>query len=682
MSETITSIDLSNKGLTEIPEELLEHKDTLEILDISNNNFTDLKPIAEFLSQFPKLINLNIDLESEEDALLILKSIQNLKILNQQATDEENEDENNNDNNNNNNGNDINNKNELIKEENDKPLRQSELNENNENENNKLNEKLDDNQMEIPEVQNASLQSEINNFNDIVSNIKKVYENKPDEVNKFSDEFQDFLKNKIDYINQMVNTNTAKYLYSLNVYQSKLDIYSFLNQKINSILKELSSSNNFNNSNLIIDSLEKIEQFRTENEKIINSIVNKMNKGITELNTNRKNDNNELNKQLKSLNEELNKLKKKNKEYEMTTKTLQMENKSLNEKNKLLKKDNDKLSGNLFRRANRMIRTETNGNKENNEFLPDSKNNNIFDIKSLFENPHEKITLSQNNSRVLAKNTLIELINDIYKNKIISDKKNMESKIPKFTMEQHLFNYLKSKYGLKKLIVEWSIKILNGIKLYSKENAEICLFGLLLRNELDENYSIQILNKIKETVKKLIKELVNNFQKYENIINGNTYMDETLWKTIANILYKDDIKFIEQLIQKIEDFIESKIENVELLIQMGKKILFNDFLNLVIMFNLNIRKNYLENLVEMFREVDDGRYGIITGEGFVEIIQRANLYNQDNIESKVQRLLEIVDENEFNNIRFTDVVDAFDKEYVEDENGKKIKILDKIALAK
>ena len=674
MSEQITSIDLSNKGLTEIPEELLEHKDSLEILDISNNNFTDLKPIAEFLSQFPKLTNLNIDLESEEDALLILKSIQNLKFLNQQATDEEDEVDNNNNNINDNN-------NDIINEETDEPLRQSELNENNENYNNNINDKFNENQMEIPEVQNASLQSEINNFNVIVSNIKKKKKKKPDEVNKFSEEFQDFLKNKIDYINQMINTNTAKYLYALNVYQSKLDIYSFLNQKIISMLKELSSLNKFNNSDLILESLEKIEEYRTESENNINSIVNKMNKGITELNTNRKNDNNELNKQVKQLKSELNKLKKKNKEYEITTRTLETENKSLNEKNKLLKKDNDKLSGNLFRRANRMIKSETNGNKENNEFLPDSKNN-IFDLKSLFENPHEKITLSQTNSRILAKNYLIDIINDIYKNKIISDKKNIQNQIPKYTMEQYLFNYLKSKYGLKKLIVEWSIKILNGIKLYSKENAEICLFGLLLRNELDENYSIQILNKIKETVKKLIKELVNNFQKYENIINGNTYMDETLWKTIANILYKDDIKFIEQLIQKIEDFIESKIENVELLIQMGKKILFNDFLNLVIMFNLNIRKNYLENLVEMFREVDDGRYGIITGEGFVEIIQRANLYNQDNIESKVQRLLELVDENEFNNIRFTDVVDAFDKEYVEDENGKKIKILDKIALAK
>ena len=677
MSELITSIDLSNKGLTELPKELLDYKETLEILDISNNNFTDLNSVAEILSQFEKLTNLNIDLENENDASLILQSLKYLKVLNGQATDEEEEENNNNENNNNENNINENN----INEENDEPLRQSELNQNaqsdNENEN-----KNNENQIEIPEVQDASLQSEINNFNEIVSNIKKYYENQPDEVNEFSDYFQDILKVKIDYINDMINKSTPKYLYALNVYQSKLDIYSFLNQKVHSILKELSTLNKFNNSNLILDSLEKIEEFRSESEKNINSIVNKMNKGITELSTNRKNDNIELSKQIKNLTNELNKLKKKNKEFEISTKTLQNENKSLNEKNRLLKKDNDKLSGNLFRKANRMIRTETNGNREsNNEFSPNSQNS-IFDLKSLFENPHEKITLLSTNTRILGKSTLIEMINDIYKTKIISDKKNMQNKIPKYTMEQHLFNYLKSKYGLKKLIVEWSINILNGIKLYSKENGEICLFGLLLRNELDENYSIQILHKIKETIKKLIKEIVNNNKKYEQIINESIYMDETLWKTIANILYKDEPKSIEQLIQKIEDFIESKIENVEILMQIGKKILLSDFLNLIIMFNLNIRKNYLANLVEIFREVDEGRYGIITGEGFVEIIQRTNLYNQDDIESKVQKLLELVDENEYDHIRFTDVVDAFDKEIVEDENGKKVKALDKIASSK
>jgi len=667
MSEPITSIDLSNKGLTELPKEILDYKETLEILDISNNNFTDLNSVAIILSQFQKLTNLNIDLENENDASLILQSLKYLKVLNGQATDEEEEDNNNNENN--------------INEENDEPLRQSELNQNaqsdNENEN-----KNNENQIEIPEVKNASLQSEINNFNEIVSNIKTFYEKQPDEVNKFSENFQDFLKSKIDYINEMINNSTPKYLYALNVYQSKIDIYSFLNQKIHSILKELTTLNKFNNSNLILDSLEKIEEYRSESEKNINSIVNQMNKGINDLNINKKNDKMELSKQIKNLTNELNQLKKKNKEYEISIKTLQNENKSLNEKTKLLKKDNDKLSGNLFRKANRMIRTETNGNKEsNNEFSPDTQNS-IFDLKSLFENPHEKITLLSTNTRILGKSTLIEMINDIYKTKIIDDKKNMQNKIPKFTMEQHLFNYLKSKYGLKKLIVEWAINILNGIKLYSKENAEICLFGLLLRNELDENYCIQILYKIKETIKKLIKEIVNNNSKYAQIINESIYMDETLWKTIVNMLYKDDPKLIEQLTQKIEDFIESKIENVEILMQIGKKIILSDFFNLIIMFNLNIRKNYLANLVEIFREVDEGRYGIITGEGFVEIIQRTNLYNQDDIESKVQKLLEIVDKNEYNHIRFTDVVDAFDKEMVEDENGKKIKALDKIALTK
>ena len=244
MSEPITSIDLSNKGLTELPKEILDYKETLEILDISNNNFTDLNSVAIILSQFQKLTNLNIDLENENDASLILQSLKYLKVLNGQATDEEEEDNNNNENN--------------INEENDEPLRQSELNQNaqsdNENEN-----KNNENQIEIPEVKNASLQSEINNFNEIVSNIKTFYEKQPDEVNKFSENFQDFLKSKIDYINEMINNSTPKYLYALNVYQSKIDIYSFLNQKIHSILKELTTLNKFNNSNLILDSLEKIE---------------------------------------------------------------------------------------------------------------------------------------------------------------------------------------------------------------------------------------------------------------------------------------------------------------------------------------------------------------------------------------------------------------------------------------
>ena len=75
----------------------------------------------------------------------------------------------------------------------------------------------------------------------------------------------------------------------------------------------------------------------------------------------------------------------------------------------------------------------------------------------------------------------------------------------------------------------------------------------------------------------------------------------------------------------------------------------------------------MANVDEIFKEIDKGRYGIITWEGIVEIIQRA-LYNQDNIESKVQRLLELVNENELNKIWFNI---PFDKECVEIKKLKK-----------
>ena len=294
----------------------------------NNENFDENLKIDENINKIvyyeeyiPNLVKNNKDLNNYYNNEINDNNIKDNDI-NNINNNENNKEINNNENNineNNNNENNINENNineNNINEENDEPLRQSELNQNvqsdNENEN-----KNNENQIEIPEVQDASLQSEINNFNEIVSNIKKFYEKQPDEVNKFSDYFQDILKSKIDYINDMINKSTPKYLYALNVYQSKLDIYSFLNQKVQSILKELSTLNKFNNSNLIIDSLVKIEEYRSESEKNINSIVNQMNKGITELNTNRKNDNIELSKQVKNITNELNKLKKKNKEYEM-----------------------------------------------------------------------------------------------------------------------------------------------------------------------------------------------------------------------------------------------------------------------------------------------------------------------------------------------------------------------------
>ena len=576
--------------------------------------------------------------------------------------------------------NNINKKNSNINDENEDDKNINNINYNNIDKINENEIQNDDSYLDIPEVKEASLQSEISNFNEIFTNIKQYYSKYPDKLNKFCEEFQSFLKNKIDFINNMINLNISNLLYSLNVYHSKLEIYSFLNRKINSLLKEITNVTKFNNSGILLASLDKIEEHRSENENIINKIINEMNNSNSNENLiNLKNENKQLNNELENLNIELNEIKKEKKEHDLLIKNLKNENRNLEEMNKLLKKDNEKITGNLFKKADQLIKgneQKQNNYKESRIVEEDDEKNN-FDIKSLFENNNEKIILGP--TRILAKNFLLEIINDIYKTKAYSDTKNLQNHYPRYTLEQHLFNYLKSRYGLKKLVIEWTINIYNGIKLYSKENGEICLFGLLLRNELDEN-SIQILNKIKESVKKLIKEFIENENKYEGIINNNIYLDENLWKNLSYILFNNNPKLIEKFIRKIEEYIENKVNNIEILNQIGKKILYKDYLNLLITYNVHLRRKYLSNLVEIFRKVDEGKHGLITDEGFREIIQRIEVYNHNEIDEKSDYLIELIDYYGHNQIRFSDVVDVFDNEIIFDnDTGEKIKVLDKIA---
>ncbi len=57
---------------------------------------------------------------------------------------------------------------------------------------------------------------------------------------------------------------------------------------------------------------------------------------------------------------------------------------------------------------------------------------------------------------------------------------------------------------MKQLIIEWAAAIIAGIKKYSREDADVCLFGKVLRNEIDEDFRfVQIA--LKETVHSLLK---------------------------------------------------------------------------------------------------------------------------------------------------------------------------------
>ena len=97
----------------------------------------------------------------------------------------------------------------------------------------------------------------------------------------------------------------------------------------------------------------------------------------------------------------------------------------------------------------------------------------------------------------------------MYTQKEKFDKKCLETKVCKETLEQYMYTYLNQKYGLKSLIVEWAASIINGVKTYIKDEHEVALFAKILKNECDEDFRL-IQMHVKETLISLVKVMVKD----------------------------------------------------------------------------------------------------------------------------------------------------------------------------
>jgi len=166
-----------------------------------------------------------------------------------------------------------------------------------------------------------------------------------------------------------------------------------------------------------------------------------------------------------------------------------------------LENENKIMTEKLMKNAKELINTSQTKNKLSSNNVPEKtkdeinlreSNMNISNLsgvnesmmKSRIINNNTTMVINQNGTKVLTIKIMKDIINEIYVSKVEFDKKCLESKIAKETMEQHMYTYLNQKYGLKSLIVEWASSIINGIKMYSSEDSEVCLFGKVIRNLL------------------------------------------------------------------------------------------------------------------------------------------------------------------------------------------------------
>ena len=541
-----------------------------------------------------------------------------------------------------------------------------------------------------------------------------------DNNHNIGEDFKDFLNKQTEVINNLISSNLSNYIYTSNIIQTKIDIYNFLQNKIILILSELNKTNNYQKikenpkkSSLLIQLLADINALIKEKELSLYKIIGILHsKGI---NTNTTNIGQSMDSE--NLINENNNLKYDLIEKNKQIKVLENMNNILNEKIEKIKTENDALTMKLFERSKKFLNDSTfksgletlmkNKNDKDNNY----KDNNFNTINSRINLPNmpknsfnKQIIVSK---KKLTREQINEIIQNIYKSKISYDQNCIDLNKPLETMEQHMYQYLNNKYGLKNLTIEYASAIITGIKEYSKKDMNIKVFGMLLKNEIEEN-TLTIVEKIKQVVQETLEYFISqknpfmigsDIQKLcERIKKG--MVDEEVWNSFIDTLFLNDkengkkvkdkiYEFIDRIMAKSLDKIGNNLkfemtrEEEDFFNEMKnfpKKIRYEDLINILIDYHIRVRKNYLKNMRQIFMNNDENKDGVLTKKEFIKYINDLKIFHEETLEENIDYLLRKIPQCEkYDFFSFSEIVELFDQEQILKENNEKCSILDFLA---
>ena len=555
---TATEIDISNCNLEQFPEVLFKLKN-LTSLDIRSNQFSNFELLIQKLLVFNSLNDLKIDLVDQNQVLMILSQIPKLIFLNGKSTKDA----------------------------------------------------ITIVDVDEKDIEDISLQNDLQSYNDIVNKINEKEENQT-----FATNFQNKLYDEAEKVKNCLNNNFPNYIYANVVIQSQFDLQRYLADKFLTYLDE----NNKSIGKLLFDCIFKSGERLTN---LINNLYPKIEEKTDGLRSQLEEawksaeENGDFENKYKEMKKYRDIVAGENDIIKIKLDKLESENKVILEKllnvNKNIEMDsnncdevysNNRAQGinieNNKKYTNNRInnnKIDTNKNEDSNKLLKieskivinndNNTNNNIYEIRSSstnlnrnssqnFLSSSSKQFISQSeakkeinsiNPKILSIKNTKDIMNEIYNSKTIYDQKCYENKIPRETLEQHMYTYLNQKYGLKNLIIEWASSIINSIKLYSNEDCDINLFGKILRNEQEEDSRLVIEN-LKNNVSELLEYYLRSKNPFKSKVDikkmleskKEHYLNEEEWKGIINYIYlPEDAQIIEN---KIINFIQRQNEKV------------------------------------------------------------------------------------------------------------------------
>jgi len=282
--------------------------------------------------------------------------------------------------------------------------------------------------------------------------------------------------------------------------------------------------------------------------------------------------------------------------------------------------------------------------------------------------------------RELTLRQLLDFVNELYSSKEKYDTKCRDAKLPRETMEQHLYTYLNQKYGLKSLIIEWASAVMAAVKKFADVDNDVAVFGKILRNEIDEEFRI-VQKQLKDTVTELLRVYLKGKYplKSEDEVSklckkrqGSAVYEEE-WVDIIKYMYNHEDSVT--LIMKCKDLIASQ-QKAEQMNRPARgrgrqsreeeerdagKLAFVDFLKVLLDFQLKGHEKFLLKFMKLFRQFDKDKNGVINEEEFRQLIIATDPKKND---SEIQDLLNMVDPHNNQQISFSECVNFLSSDLV------------------
>ena len=297
------------------------------------------------------------------------------------------------------------------------------------------------------------------------------------------------------------------------------------------------------------------------------------------------------------------------------------------------------------------------------------------------------------------KDSFVLLFGKIMRNEQEEDARLIIQKVLE-SIEELLLYYIKRQNPLKSIIeIKKIFERKKNSELYEEEWKGI-IYSIYEKKEADE-----IEKKINNFIsKENEKRKIEMFKQYKdsrinkknnkyinasnnNINTSNSYNLNTINSFNSGINNANSpINLNLSYMNTINNPSNTKLTRIEkynmLLFPDEKNILFSDFIKIVLDNHIRFRDKQLKNFVDIFKSVDTNKDGIISEEEFSELVQRMNIFKEDEIENKIFQFLEKIDPFDNQKITFSECISFFSGEIVKvkDIKGKEkeISILEKI----